>query len=78
MEPHGTHRFSSNGGEADDHAVALRRGEGDVLGPLVKPRVEEALQAPREKSFTNCQAETRMVRSTAYGDPTVALVEGQY
>ena len=42
MELHGTHRFSSNGGEADDHAVAFRQGEGEVLGPLVKPRVEEA------------------------------------
>src|SRR5205807_5886478 len=33
--PHGTHRLSSNGGEADDLAVALRRGEGEVLGLLL-------------------------------------------
>src|SRR5438067_9341566 len=52
MELHGTHRLSSDGGEADDHAVALRRGEGEVRGPLVKPRVEEAQVAPRARPAT--------------------------
>src|SRR5947199_5183704 len=47
MELQGAYRLSPNGGEADDHAVALRRGEGEVVGPLVEPRVEEAWIGPR-------------------------------